>query len=384
MIVFATQTKIGKLDRGKVSWLNSQFLTFYQKNLRAIRERTAWKTQGTGAQFMGTHRPIRDEHDIYRININGLTFAAQGDIIYSISVDNGSGIFSKNPLDDQELEGHIIHKHDTEFFAVDYNPAYQQVVASVSSGLGKHLALFRDNSAVYQMLTEGDCVDQNPVWSRTRPGTIFYDSCGIGRDNNGNCVGYSNRAIYSLDLNSGQVREVVSLASCDCVSPREDNQGNIYFIKRPKPRENRSGTAVLTLLLIPVKILKAIFNWINFFTMQYSGEALTTAGANPARARQQNPKEVFIDGNLINVQKTLKQNKAQGEKNPGIVPRSWELTRLSADGDMTCIKKGVMAFDIDPDGNVIYSNGKHLIKILPGGNEEVLASIPFITWIRAQ
>jgi len=148
------------------------------------------------------------------------------------------------------------------------------------------------------------------------------------------------------------------------------------------------GRIILTLeaesLNEEVKILKAIFNWINFFTMQYSGEALTTAGANPARARQQNPKEVFIDGNLINVQKTLKQNKAQGEKNPGIVPRSWELTRLSADGDMTCIKKGVMAFDIDPDGNVIYSNGKHLIKILPGGNEEVLASIPFITWIRAQ
>lgn len=385
MIVFASETKIGKLDQGDVSWLSSQFLASYQKNLRVIRERTAWKTQGAGARFMGVHQPnYENEHQVRRISINGLTFASQGDIIYSISVDNGSGIFRKNPQDDMELEGHIIHKHDTEFYAIDHNPLTQQVVASISDGFTKHLALFKNNSAIYHMLTEGDCIDQNPVWSKTKPEAIFYDSCGIGKDKDGNFAGYSSRAIFHLDLNSGQVEEVISLAAHDCISPREDSLGNIYFIKRPVTKSNRSSASLVDFLLIPVKILKAIFHWINFFTMRYSGETLTTTGANPANAKQKSPKEIFIDDNLINVQKTLKENETKGEKYPGIIPRSWELTKLSASGDMTCVKRGVLAFDIDANGHIIYSNGKHLIKIFPDGNEEVLATIPFVTCLRAQ
>ena len=47
---------------------------------------------------MGVHQPnYENEHQVRRISINGLTFASQGDIIYSISVDNGSGIFRKIP-----------------------------------------------------------------------------------------------------------------------------------------------------------------------------------------------------------------------------------------------------------------------------------------------
>lgn len=105
MIIIAAQNKIGKITNGKISWLTSQFLTSYQRNLQAIRERTAWKTQGTGARFMGVHQPhAAASQDPYKVNINGLTFASQEDIIYSISVDDGSGIFSKNPQDDKDPE----------------------------------------------------------------------------------------------------------------------------------------------------------------------------------------------------------------------------------------------------------------------------------------
>jgi hypothetical protein len=115
MIIFSSQDKIGRIEQGNMGWLNSQFLASYQRNLQAIRERTAWKTQGSGAQFMGVYQHQSSSHRPYQVDISGLTFANQGDIVYSISVDNGSGIFTKNPQDDKELEGHIIHKHDTEF-----------------------------------------------------------------------------------------------------------------------------------------------------------------------------------------------------------------------------------------------------------------------------
>ena len=77
---------------------------------------------------------------------------------------------------------------------------------------------------------------------------------------------------------------------------------------------------------------------------------------------QKAPKK-FLSTTISSIQKTLKENETKGEKYPGIIPRSWELTKLSASGDMTCVKRGVLAFDIDANGHIIYSNGKHLIKI---------------------
>lgn len=384
MIIFTSQGKIGIVDNG-LSWLNSQFLASYQRNLQSIRQRTAWKTQGSGAKFMGVHQ-LHPQSNLpaYKANINGLTFASQGDLIYSISVDNGSGIFTKNPLDDKELEGHIIHKHDAQFFAIDYNSTTQQLVASVNDGMGVHLALFKEGSAIYTMLTEGDCRDQNPVWSKTKPESIFYDSCGIGTDRDGNFAGVSNRAIFHLDLNSGHLEEVVSLEKHDFLAPKEDSHGNLFFIKRPTPQKNHSRVSVLDVLLIPVKILKAIFNWLNFFTMRYSGNSLASPGANPANAKQKKPEEIFIDGNLINVQKTIKENKARGEKLPGVAPRNWELIRLDTVGNMTCIKPGILAFDIDDENNVIYSNGQYVVRMQADGSEEVLATTPLVTCLRAK
>lgn len=384
MIIFASQDKIGRIEQGNIGWLNSQFLASYQRNLQAIRERTAWKTQGSGAQFMGVYHHQSSSHRPYQVDISGLTFANQGDIVYSISVDNGSGIFTKNPQDDKELEGHIIHKHDTEFFAIDYNPTSQQLIASVSDSTGRHLAVFRKGSAIYNLLTEGDCMDHNPVWSKTQPDTIYYDSCGIGKDRGGNIAGVSNRAIFRLDLSTGHLKEVASLEKHDYLSPKEDAQGNLFFIKRPTLQKNSTSVSVLDVLLIPVKILKAIFNWINFFTMRYSGDTLTSPGNNPTNAKQKKPEEIFIDGNLINVQKTLKENIARGEKHPGIAPRSWQLMKLDTQGSMACIKSGILAFDIDDENNLIYSNGQHVVKMLTDGSEEVLATIPLVTCLRAQ
>ena len=75
------------------------------------------------------------------------------------------------------------------------------------------------------------------------------------------------------------------------------------------------------------------------------------------------------DGNLIDAEKALKEN--SGEENPGIIPKSFELCRLSG-GEIEVVKRGVIAYTFDPDGNVVYSNGNTIVRINPDGKEERL------------
>lgn len=384
MIIFATDEKIGIIpDTTDITWLTSQFLTKYRTNIQEIQARKAWKTQGSGAKFMGVYSPPQEEGlELHNARINGLACTAEGDIVYSVSVDNCSGIFSKNPIDRDESEGHIIHKNNLRFYGVDHNPSTNQLVASIDDGSERHLALFRSGSAAYSLLTEGESVDENPVWSRTDSSTIFYDSCGIGKDGSGRFAGFSPRSICRLDLSTGSLNELVSIEKHDCIQPREDLEGNLYFIKRPLPKASKQSASILSVLLIPYKILKAIFHWANFFTMRYSGDTLTNAGPNPSKAKEKNPEEIYIEGNLVNVAKTLRQNEARGEKYPGIAPSSWELIKMDPKGRQSSIRQGVLGYDITPQGQIVYSNGKHLVRILKDDTEEIVGTIPLIAKLR--
>ena len=60
--------------------------------------------------------------------------------------------------------------------------------------------------------------------------------------------------------------------------------------------------------------------------------------------------ECLIEGHLINVEENEKRHVSQGERYAGIMPR-----------------------------NIIYSNGKYVIRLLPDGKEEKLAEVPLAT-----
>lgn len=382
MIIFASQGKFASLIEGKLRWYNSQYLASYKKNLEDIYQRNAWKTQGTGALFTGAYKPLPQEEHSPAGEILGLSPTENGDILYSVKIENSSGIFRKDPGANGDMEGHIIHKHDTVFHNLDYNTTTQQIIVSISEGPSKHLALFKKNSAFYSVLTEGDSRDENPIWSKTDPDTVYYDSCGIGKDNNGSFLGFGTRTICSLNLSNNHIDEVIAIDNYNCLAPREDNQGNLYFLKTPVIPTKKSTSLFLDILLIPFRLLKALFSWANIFTMRYSGETLTSAGANPANIKQRKAGEILIEGNLINAQKTLKINKALGEKYPGVIPKTWQLVKRDPFGTLTTIKKGVMAFDVDGDEEVVYSNGRHVLTIRPDGSEEVVATVPMATSIR--
>lgn len=386
-IIFSVQNKIGVFHGASVAYLSSQFLNNFKKNREEIQKRSAWKTEGINAEsrqevnFLGKmdYSQVTD-----RATINGITFAQNGKkIIYSLSVDNYSGIFAKNPLDNAEAEGHIIHNNNVQFYNLDYNPSTEEVAVSLQhEGWERNIAILNTKNSSYRVLTEGDSLDDNPVWGKLNPRTIYYDSAGIGINRHGGVSAFTPRVIHRLDLNTGELDEMVAVPKHDCFLPKVDEKENLYFIKKPH-QSRRESASIFDFFLIPFRLLKALYNWIEFFTIRYTGEPLTSGSSVRAKSKQQDPKEVLINGNIINAAKALKENQLKGEKFPGIAPRTWELMKREKNGDLVSIKKGVLDYDINQREEIIYSNGKYLIKITREGTEEVLEKADLAHKIKA-
>jgi hypothetical protein len=382
-IIYAVKNQIGVYHEAQALYCKSQYLQNYQRNLEQISERKAWKLNGLGAQYRGdAASKVDTEGIIERAQINGVSFVQQDKVLYSISVEEFSGIFMKNPLAAEETEDHVIHDNKTGFFALDYNQTTGETVVALQHSTSRNLALLDIHTSRYRLITEGDSIDDNPVWSKKDHNIIFYDSRGIGRTQHGVMAEIGPAVINRLDMKSGELQEVISVNGYDCFLPKTDEKGHLYFIK--KPHEKKSGSCLKDILLIPFRISKAIYKWIEWFTIMHTGQPLTSGGDNPAKQRDGNDlKTIIINGNIINADKAYKENCAKKEKFPGIAPHDWELVRLEFDGKLTTIKKGVVDFEITRGGEILYSNGRHLIKIDASQHEVLLATKDLIHKVKA-
>ena len=379
-IVIASKNQILYYNASKLLYLNSQYLKNYKKNIDEINRKYEWKTQGVNAMFMGAGRSPVNVNVVEQAVVNGVSLLDSEDkIIYSVEVENNSGVFIKYINDDKEMEHHVIHDAKVGFYNLDYNRTTGKVVVAVQqSPTERNIGILDINNSRYSIITEGDSIDNNPVWGKANPENIYFDSTGVGRNGQGIVLGFSTKVINKLNTQTGEMSEIISFDGYDCFQPKVDGEDNLYFIKRPYQSLFKNSVSLKDIIFMPFKILKAIFKWIEFFTIRHTGEPLITGGSNPAKSKEQDPQEIIINGNIINAQKVMKENTARGEKYPGIAPKEWELVKMDKNGWFSCIKKGVMGFDVDSAGNIVYSNGKYIIRILEGGKEEVVGKIDMI------
>lgn len=388
-LLFMTNEQMGSINEDKtLSFFNSQYVEQYNKNKQSIKLRQQWKTQGTGAKFMGMDKDLShlEASQTFKRPTGICLTDTPGYFIYAIQVDEFFGMFSKSLDSKEEAEGHIMHTNNIQMYDLDYNSANQKVILSLGQdGISRHLALLNPKIAHYQVLTEGECIDANPSWSKAKANTIVYDSCGIGVDSNGIPIAFSEHNICRLNLDTCEIDEVISFEGFDCIKPKEDAEGNIYFIRRPKAHKGRQANPtdmLINILFIPVKIVRALFMWLNFFTIRYTGDSLSTNTKNGTKAKKKSEEELFIEGNLIKADQNQKANERKGEKYAGILPRDWELMKYTPTGELISIKKGVLAFDIYSNGSIIYSNGKYLVKVIENEEEEKIIDLPIASYIK--
>ncbi len=376
-IYYVSEGKLYTVQEGNGRLLTSEAAEKYRQNLKEIEKRQEWKTSGAGARFMGmgtmslSGAQSTPEHAY--VNVESLTAAGPEKLIYALSLETSAGLHTKNPLKEEAAEGFILRRNNTRIHHIDCNPRDGALVASVSDGPKEcHIAIIKEEHSEFHVITEGETMDITPSYSRANPQVIYYSSAGYYIDPRKSKTYYGSYCLNRLDLESGSLTEVMADEKYDYIRPKETASGKLYCIRRPKtaPKER---PFLLDILLIPFRLLKAIFGWLNFFSRRYTGESLVKdkeGGSNPAKHQMKSEEEIFIEGNLINAEKALKENIRQGEKYPGIAPKGWELVLIGENGDIEIIKKGVLDYAFDGE-DLLFSNGKYLIR-RRGRKEEVI------------
>ncbi|MFT0695498.1 hypothetical protein ACDX34_15410 [Acinetobacter bereziniae] len=370
------------LDGNKSITVPCQAIDQYKKNLVEIQQRKEWKTKGTGAQFTGNFSQD-DQVDLNHIFPTDVVLTSDHKMIYTACLQEGTSINVKSLNDLQETEGLILRKNDFVVQDMAYDEAKKRLALSVNSnGYERHICILPLDANRTQYLTEGDCQDSNPCFDPQDTMQLYYDSCGLAYGEHR--IAYSPKEIYHLDMGTGELQTVASDPKFDFFKPKMDSLGNLYFIKRPYSRDGSHHSPVTTikdLIFAPFKIIRAIVGWLDFFTQRYTGESLkTTSGNNPAKSQQKSEEELFVEGNLIKAQQNLERNQKSGEKYPGMIPKSWELVKMSPTGEMTTLKRGVMSFALKDD-TIFYSNGKYLIELDADQNEHLRIEAKLISKI---
>jgi hypothetical protein len=100
-------------------------------------------------------------------------------------------------------------------------------------------------------------------------------------------------------------------------------------------------------------VLRALFHYLNFFSLMYSRKPLITA-AGPAL--QADLKQIMIKGKRLDAEAALRTGAALGGV-PSLVPASWQLVCRSPQGEERVLASHVASFDIASDGAILFSNG---------------------------
>lgn len=398
---YIAEGKLYEYNEGKEREISSVVLNSYLEKVKDSAKRNEWKHNGKGAAFTETYDPSVNPESAVNAVFSRVSAVGEhnGDILYSLEIDRTNGIYRKYK-DNPSSEGIVLCSFENKYY--DFDVKGDKLAVSVHFAGESNIGVYDINTKNLTTYTEGHTIDRSPVFSKQNESIIYFTSTGLPNDDPetpkseapksyGQIVSeiYDNTAvtlrgptsICSLDTEKGVLTEILSDSEYDYTSPYTSSDGSLYYIKKPYTlgvAPNPLGM-LGDIILFPFRILRALFSFLNVFSATYSGKTLTK-GKN---TKYKDEKKTFIDGNLINAEKELQENARKGEKNPGIIPRSWELRKLDKYGTDTLIKKGVAAYKVMKEsGEIIYSNGSSIVALYPDGKEEKLSSVGKVCYIK--
>lgn len=360
-------------EGGSVRTIDSKFGKDVRDRALRIQERNAWKTQGSGARFMTGGRlwnaPDRDPAAM-RIAIAGISRGCEpGDVLYSLETADVAGVFSVRHETGEERR--LFHSAEARVRHVSASADGELVACALAGASGTaHIAVMRADGTEFVDVTEGDSIDLAPSWVANEPRVLVYQTAGVARDQDGYPRGQGPFAVHKIDTASGEVACLAEDSEHDLLGPRVGPDGALHYIRRPYklPTEGPGVLrSFLDFLLFPFRLIYAVFQFLNFFTVRYTGKPLTNAG--DAKSREMDVRQMMIWGNLIDAQKAARESAKSGDDSGAIVPSSWQLVRSSGAGEEV-LAKGVVSFDVADDGTVVYSNGSALYRVARGAKPE--------------
>ncbi len=369
-ITYTSDNKIYSFDGANKTEIPCGRVDKYKETLESIRRRTEWKTSGTGAQFTGMARDNSGE-PVINARITGLC-ENKGELIYGVRLDESCSLYRRSFDRTDENEGLILSANELSFGAFDcYKGKMAVSLGSNSSEL--HIAVMEPPASAYEELTDGDCSEENPYWSRYHKNRIYFSTAGNGRNEYGAVAAVSPRCGAYIDTDKGSMEEFLSAPDTDFLRIKDDSFGNVYYIRQPYGGEQKKeGMKISDIFFFPFRLIKGFFGWLNFMCTIWGGEPLKSGSdglPSPLKAKQRSQRDIIIDGNILNAERLAKEE--DGKEDEPLLPKSRVLIKREPDGNETVLKKGVLDYAVTEKGKVIISDGRRLI-MLDGEKETVI------------
>ncbi len=316
------------------------------------RERHSWK-QGTsfGISAQGNVRDFDANHA--QLSATSVAFEANGDMLYFLKDQVIGGLFRREATTGKEFR--LLLKQNLRLSDLSVSREGTLIAASSQHSDGvANIVIFDRDGNKYREVTGGDTVDTAPAWIPGWPNRLLFQSSGLARDDRGYIVAQGHTSIQMLDMESGHVSPIIENPRFDYIKPRVCPAGNLHFIRRPYEAPRYGIAALITdTMLFPFRLLRAVFHFLNFFSMMYSRKPLTTATGTPIQADLKN---ILLQGRRIDAEKASRSERPVHGV-PSLVTGNWELVSRTPDGTERILATNVASYDISSDGTIIYSNG---------------------------
>jgi hypothetical protein len=367
--------------------LESPFAEQVRNREHKLAQRHAWKTQGRGAEFMGggTRSMLwgAAEQTLPVAQVVGVSRGrSEHELFYAITTGVVSGIFAQTPRSAASEraaqppdEQRIFHNADVRVSELALSVDDEAVACTVEGKDGvSAIGLLADDGRGVRTVTEGDVMDRAPRWVPGGARQLVYASAGIGRTASGQYVGLSPFAVHRLSLRDGSVEVVAMDAKYDYLAPVAVAEDEIYAIRRPYKDIDAPPSVwrvLLDALLMPFRLVFALFQYLSFFSARYTGKPLITSGN--ARQKAADAERMLVWGNLVDV----REQAGAEAKHESQLARGYELVKITRKG-IAPVHKGVLAFDLAPDGTLYFSSGSAVFR-LQSGSPQKLADLAGVT-----
>jgi hypothetical protein len=357
---------------------DSPFVRGVRDRALELLRRHSWKSGGSAERMIpraALWGAGGDAATLARIDFNSVSpqGAAPG-FVYSIHSQEISGVLAHQEASGAELR--LLHTADYRIMHVCSQTATGRIAMGIQHRDGSTLGVMNANGAGLAEVTQGESADESPSWAGSGENKLVYQSAGLAHNENGMIVGKAPYAIHLLDLDTAKIDTLLESPQHDLLAPRLAAQGTLYFIRRPYSarRGSRGFFGLLEdIVLFPYRLLYAIFQFLNFFTMRYTGKPLSPSG--PMMQKEADPRQMTLWGNVVEARKGLLGDSKEG---PALVPTSWELCRKAPGKEVEVLAKSVLSFDLDAQGGLLFTNGYSIFHLSADGSKKRVHKSSFI------
>jgi len=381
-LLFVTMSQFAFVAQGRlyvqtprgVREVQSHFGDSIRQREQEIQQRNAWKRQGVTGRYMG-HGPEVDPAEM-PIHVTSVASGNEHEqLLYTLETPAICGLLRS--LRFGEDEQRLWHSNERRITDLCRHPSEPRFACSMRNANDTaSIATMNGEGSNLQAFTEGDSADIAPRWIPGSSTRLVYQSAGLARNSEGIICGLGPYGVHEIDTESGQIETIIEDPNRDLLTPQFDAAGALYFIRRPYGARTSWPwwKTVVDVLLLPLRLLQAVYGFLNFFSTLFTGKPLMTHSGPPGKPMDAG--RMILWGNLVDARKAIR--KSRGADAPDLVPKSWELVRREANGTETVLVRSVVSYDLQTDGSILYTNGSAVFRRAPNGSVAQLAKHSFI------